>query len=113
MEARVLEMQEKYFDLVSYARKPRDADGEPYPLHIIKASDRFKNTPDEIIKGMMQATMRIRAAYPKETDDLNSEDLGDWTHGFNSGVLAALRWVMTAQEYGVQEADDEFPFLDT
>jgi len=113
MEQQLQQLEKKYFDLVWYARKPRDADGEPYPMHIIQGMPGYEKTPDDIIKSMMQAVMKVRAAYPRETDDLNSEEVGDWAHGFNSGALAAFRWVMTANELGVSEADDEFPFLDT
>ena len=59
--------------------------------------------------------------------DALKSDSGDWEHGFNSGMLACLRLVMTAQNReqftdddgeicwhgGVEDAIEEFPFLDT
>jgi hypothetical protein len=83
------ELHTKYFRLVSYARKgPED-----YAV---------------AERGM------------KETEFLHGEDVeqlkgehGDWHHGFNSGMLAALRLVLDAQEYGWDEAMEEFPSLDT
>jgi hypothetical protein len=33
----------------------------------------------------------IRSKYPKETQDIEDEEEGDWHHGFNSGMLAAVR----------------------
>ena len=40
-------------------------------------------------------------------------DGSDWTHGFNSGMLACLRFVATALEQDIEAAHDEFPVLDT
>ena len=113
MQERLQELEHKYFDLVSYARKPRDGDGDPFPMHILKADPRWSKTPDEIIKGMMTFIMRIQSKYPEETADLNSIEMGDYAYGFNSGALAAFRWVMTAEDMGVEHADSEFPDLDT
>ena len=113
MEKRLQELENKYFDLVSYARKPRDEDGGPMPMHILKTNPKWADTPDQIIKDMMTHVMRIQGEYPEETEALNDYEMADWSHGFNSGALAAFRWVMTAKEYGVEEADSEFPFLDT
>jgi hypothetical protein len=44
--------------------------------------------------------------------DLQSEN-GDWYHGFNSGMLAALRYVLTMDDLGIKQADEEFPMLDS
>ena len=84
MKRRIEELEEKYFDLVSFARKS-DEDIERIPS--------LKEWMDD---------MRIK--YPKETEELEGEE-SDWHHGFNSGVLAAVRYVRSPQE--------EFPFLDT
>ena len=70
---------------------------------------------------------KIIDEFPNEVEELRDSVIGDWTHGFNSGVLAAMRYVLTAldktlltddddKEYrhgGVTVAEEEFPNLDT
>lgn len=93
----IIELEDKYFDLVWYARKsPNDYDTIP----------KVKENVD-----------RIEKLYPTETQDLSS-DTGDWEHGFNSGMLAGMRYIMTLyrsinKHGGKEVADEEFPFLDT
>ena len=114
------EMEEKYFDLVWYARKDKDRNGAYW-----------NGTPESIKQGAFKNIARVEEFYPDECDELNCAAHGDWTHGFNSGVLAAMRFVQTAmyRHYiddpnasddgepfwcgGVDEAKDEFPQLDT
>lgn len=110
----IMKKEKKYFDLVWYARK------DP---------DKFysSNTLTEIQK--------VRETYPEECEALEDPDIGDWTHGFNSGILAALRYVMTLCDDtiycevhenpdqilceqcsvmgGEEQAEEEFPMLDT
>ena len=38
---------------------------------------------------------------------------GRFFHGFNSGALAAFRYVLDIIETGVEHAEEEFPNLDT
>mgnify|MGYP003673933325 CR=1 FL=1 len=111
--------EKKYFDLVWYARKA-PADNEEY----------WGGTPDEIKNGALNAACQVEEQYPSEIDDLKSPELGSWTHGFNSGCLAAMRYVITAVNKhkiesgevpeeadfwfgGLKDAEAEFPFLDT
>ena len=51
-------------------------------------------------------------AVSRERDELKCPDCGDWNHGFNSGMLAALRFVIHAAE-DPKEAQEDFPMLDT
>lgn len=91
--------ENKYFNLVSYARTHPDAP-----------------------KTRLDRDARLREIYMDETDKLASE-IGDWQHGFHSGCLATIRMMLTAlypttgedgEVYGgLEEAVDEFPFLDT
>jgi len=75
----------KYFDLVWYARsKPGRAE---------------------------DARKRIEALYPKEVKDLGIDD--NWSHGFNSGMLAASRLYLTVIGDGLEAGLEEFPFLDS
>lgn len=90
----VLEMairyQEKYEELVWYARSGR-------------------NTHMPVV---MNHRERVEGMYPKEIEDL-SGDNGDWSHGFNSGMLAGMRLITSMMEMSVENAVEDFPFLDT
>ena len=88
----IVEKEEKYFDLVWYARK----------------SEEHYNT----IPKVKENVDRIIEQYPEETQNLSSEG-GDWEHGFNSGMLAGMRYILTLDSEGKEQADEEFPFLDT
>jgi hypothetical protein len=110
--------EKKYFSLVWYARKGQD----DHPM--------WANTPDCIKQKAFNEMSRIREMHPDEVDALCGES-GDWTHGFNSGMLACLRFVLTAQNPewindpaalddgkpfclgGVEQALEAFPDLDT
>tara|TARA_R100000734_G_C3230358_1_gene38595 strand:+ start:137 stop:454 length:318 start_codon:yes stop_codon:yes gene_type:complete len=87
-------LEEKYFNLVWLARK--------YP-------EDYKNPK------IAPKIKEVKDLYPEEVKDLGSPEEGDWMHGFNSGCLAAFRYILTSLEDkdGLQQADDEFPFLDT
>jgi hypothetical protein len=87
----VITKETKYTDLIWYAR----------------------SSPENInIKGVRENKERIENLYPNEVTDLQSEN-GDWYHGFNSGMLAALRYVLTMDDLGIKQADEEFPMLDS
>ena len=85
------EKENKYFDLVWYAR----------------------SRPENInIKGVKENKERIETLYPNEVNGLQSER-SDWEHGFNSGMLAAFRYILTLSEMDKETADEEFPNLDS
>lgn len=90
---------DKHESLVWYARK-HPADHESW-----------NNVPADIKTGALNAAAQVEENYPDEVDRLKSET-GDWEHGFNSGVLAALRYVLTAAA-DPEEAEACFPELDT
>ena len=94
IEIRLREMQDKYCDLVWYARTPADAvkDGNV----------------------SMPGAVRIQMKHPDECARLAGKD-GQWEHGFNSGCLAAFRFALglMGNATDVQMAEDDFPFLDT
>ena len=62
----------------------------------------------EIIKPIKE----VEFLYEQDVNDLKGE-AGDWHHGFNSGALAALRYMLTITDFGIESAEEEFPFLDT
>ena len=92
--------EEKYSTLVWYARKhPKD-------------DPSWDDVPADIMKGAFDAMDDAESTYPEDIEDLAGRD-GDWHHGFNSGVLAAIRLIMTAKNESVEAAVDNFPELDT
>ena len=50
------------------------------------------------------------AAYPEEVAKLIACET-NFEHGFNSGVVAAVRYLFTLQDQGIDLADDSFPEL--
>lgn len=87
----IIEKHDKYGDLLWYAR----------------------SKPENInIKGVKENIERIEKLYPNEVKELQSER-GDWQHGFHSGMVAGLRYILTMDDLGKEEADDEFPMLDS
>ena len=108
--AGVYRMANKYDRLVWYARKaPSD-----HPS--------WDGVPEDIKTGALNEAACVSEMYPDETDNLRGET-GDWEHGFNSGMLAAMRWILDAcdlddlEGFGpigsVDYADENFPSLDT
>ena len=121
----VAEMANKYFDLVWYARS-RPIEDKEY----------WDKTPEKIRNTAFEAREKVEKKYPNEVARLKEEvkvgevvfSSPDWEHGFNSGVLAAMRFVLTAFDDttetceetgeelcfgGVENARDTFPELDT
>lgn len=96
------EKHEKYEKLVWWARS-RDRDDREY----------WEENHPGILDGVAESQRKVEKSYPKETALLTEPDRGDWEHGFNSGVLAAIRWLGTACDHGIEEADSEFPELYT
>jgi hypothetical protein len=87
----VVEKLKKYDDLIWYAR----------------------TSPENYnIKGVKENMDRIENLYPNEVTELSSEN-SDWQHGFNSGMVAALRYVLIMDDLGLEQANDEFPNLDS
>jgi hypothetical protein len=114
------EMEEKYRHLVWYVRHNlRKCDEEAWDL-----------MPDQIRQDALKAAVRIEKDYPDEVKAIWDENTGDWNYGFNSGVLATLRFAMLCISRvtppveegeeddgykfgGLEDALDEFPDLDT
>lgn len=85
--------EKKYESLVWYARK----------------------SPQQIatMEGVRIAAMEVESNYPEETAALRSHQTGDWTHGFNSGMLAATRYTQDCFVIGIEMADMAFPDLNS
>jgi hypothetical protein len=87
----ILKKEDKYARLLWYARS--------MPEH-------------ESIKGVKEHKEEIETLYPYESEQLKGEH-GNWQHGFHSGMVAALRYILTMDEMGLEQADGEFPMLDS
>ena len=87
---KLAEMEQKYFDLVWYAR----------------------TSPDE--PASQPGRRRVEAAWSADLEALRSDE-SNWQHGFNSGCLAAFRLVqgLLGSDSDAELAREEFPFLDT
>jgi len=84
----------KYFDLVHYSRMDR------------------KNFKNHI--AYRKAVDFVQDKYPRETFELSGEGMNsDRQHGFHSGILAGCRLYSSMVDESIEQALDEFPFLDT
>lgn len=90
--AEVKKMENKYFDLVCYARS---------------------SPKNNSIPGVLENRIRIEKTYPEEVAKLKGGADSGWSHGFNSGMLAGMRYVMDLLTEGIEEAEDLFPDLDS
>ncbi len=84
------EKEEMYFRLVWYARS------------LGRNSD---------VPGVIEACEEVETNYPSEVKALREDETGYWQHGFNSGMLACLRYINTLDKLGKDQADEEFPEL--
>ena len=124
--------EKKYYQLVWYARKQSPLDEAYWSTVSPDVRDNVltqmksieEKFPDEIacIKG--QIPPKYEEAWKQSPEDLRAkmEDYysnSDWEHGFNSGCLAAFRYLTAAlgsdgQELiGIDIAEEQFPNLDT
>jgi hypothetical protein len=84
------EKEEKYFSLVWYA----------------------KRNPNDLPKEIQKHRREIEEIYLDEIIAFwECED--NWQHGFNSGMLAGIRYILDVACDRQEEAEEEFPFLDT
>lgn len=102
VEEALQKLESKYDQLVWYARKP-PADDHLY----------WNGVPDHFKEGALNACSRIEEVFPEEVSNLKDAERGGWQHGFNSGMLAALRFCLTATQDDLEKAREMFPCLDT
>lgn len=101
------EFSERYSRRVWYTRTAMSNTVEE-----VQQEEGFEDTPEDILQQMLATKKRYWNEDP-EIELCKLEDGGDWNHGFNSGVLAAVRLVQSIVEGEAEEGLDEFPFLDT
>ena len=94
------EMCCKYTDLMWYARS--FPEGHPY----------WDDHSPKMVRGVMESQANVERDYPVEVAELQDDDT-NWHHGFNSGVVAAIRYMWDLMENGEEYADENFPCLDT
>lgn len=87
----IIKEQNKYSDLLWYARSAPEHDNIP---------------------GVKENRERIEESYPDEVNALYEDD-SNWQHGFHSGMVAALRYILTMDDDGIEQAKEEFPMLDS
>lgn len=97
---KIQKMHSKYADLMWYARSYPE--GHPYW---------DKHSP-KMVRGVMESQANVERDYPVEVSELQEDDT-NWHHGFNSGVVAAIRYIWDLMENGEEYADEIFPCLDT
>ena len=91
-------LEYKYRSLVWWARKPAYEDVDTV----------YSDSSKEIRDGCKRGIARVEEDYP---DDLrNYHECPDFSHGFNSGVLAATRFVLTAMDTTTTKDEDGFEF---
>ena len=98
--ALIASMEEEALKLIWYARTPSFDDPS------------WDKVPADIKKDAFNKVSLVEEMFPDAIDRLNCSNCGDWTHGFNSGMLAALRFVFHAAE-DPEAALEAFPELDT
>ena len=87
--------QEQFDKVLTYLDKL----GDKYESLVWYARGNFRvlpGVPKEIIDGAKDQASRLEEIYIDEVQALKDPRRGDWTHGFNSGMLAALRLVLEA-----------------
>lgn len=103
MNTNVEDLEEMYYDLVWYARKKKDKNGK---LNMELAFKNYPETPGDILITMVENVNRIYEMYPDEIPK------NDFQHGFNCGMLAALRLFRKSIKISAKKLE-EFPNLDT
>ena len=101
---KIAELEKKFCDLVWFARSNPASD-----------TDYWMKVPEDIRTGAFKSQMRVEEDYPDEVAQLRDWDVdkSNWQHGFNSGCLAAFRYVLEL-DAGFIDEDEEFePCLDT
>lgn len=101
------QFSEKYSRRVWYARTALGS-----TLEAVRQERGFEDTPEDIIKQMLATKEKYWDEDP-EIELCKLENGGDYSHGFNSGVLAAVRLVQSIVEGAAEEGLDEFPALDS
>jgi len=110
----VLLKQQQFWDLVWAARKPCiNAPVEEWEYFAnTDGTGTYRKSDPKVTLACRTELQKIVDKYPEDYSLLTGQD-GQFHHGFNSGALAAFRYVLDIIETGVEFAEDEFPNLST
>ena len=72
----------------------------------------WRNFRPDIVRGALDGQANVERDYPVEVAELHEDETG-WQHGFNSGVVAGIRYVFELMDDGKEIADSNFPSLYT
>lgn len=75
-------------------------------------SGNSESLPPGVAETQIEKMRQIIAMYPEEMTDLQSDD-GSWHHGFNSGMLAGMRYAISLLHENADLAEEKFPALYT
>ena len=75
-------------------------------------SENRQSLPPGVAEIQIEKMRQIFAMYPEEMNDLQSDD-GSWHHGFNSGMLAGMRYAIEVLDGNANLAEEDFPDLGT
>jgi len=99
MKKHLIELEAMYCSLVWYARGSCFGD----------------DVDKDIYRSALKARAKVEAEYPEEVGEF-ADGPNDWQHGFNSGMLAAVRLILardTDDADVVMDAVEAFPDLGT
>ena len=100
----MVDFEQKYYDLVWYARKP--------PGKFKELQKHWPDKPKEVIETISLFKEDVERKYAEECKELSGPS-GDWQHGFHSGALATIRMVLEALDPEVEDPMADFPQLDS
>ncbi len=111
-------LEDKYCDLVWYARKPTDGIGK-----IWEENDWYKKLDKETVEAVRNGVKKVAEAYPTETYGLAQQQIpgldisfSDYQNGFNAGMLALTRMLesFTSEDKEYRKLSVElFPITDS
>ena len=64
------------------------------------------------MRGALEGQANVERDYPQEVEELCEDETG-WQHGFNSGVVAGIRYIFELLDDGEEVAESNFPSMYT
>ena len=95
VKALLIQLEQKYTDLVWYSRKPVSGVGEISDENI-KSMYRNPEYPctQEKIDSIRRCVEKVFEEYPNEVQYYHEPMFSNWRHGFNSGMLGCIRFLL-------------------
>ena len=91
----LIQLEQKYTDLVWYSRKPVSGVGEISDENV-KSMYRNPEYPctQENIDSIRRSVEKVFEEYPNEVQSYHEPRFSDWRHGYNSGILGCVRFIL-------------------